>query len=609
MYARFLFLLISAPLFFSCSESSKEEQERPNILWIVSEDNSPLLGCYGDTFATTPVLDKLASEGILFENAFATAPACAPSRSTLITGVYPPSMGTQNMRSEYAIPSFIKFYPKYLREAGYYTSNNTKKDYNLSPDQENAWNESSDKATYKNREHDQPFFSIFNLTISHESSIHKPLDTLMHDPKLVPIPPYHPRTPEMEHDWAQYYDKVQMMDAQVGGILEELEKDGLTENTIIFYYSDHGGVVARSKRFMYESGLHIPLIIRCPEKYKHLLPKDLGARTDRIVTFLDFAPTLLSLAGIPIPDYMMGKAFLGKQATTAREYAYGFRDRMDEVYDLNRGVRDKQYRYIRNYMPHRAYGQYLQYLWHTGSLRSWEQAFKNGELNDVQSVFWKQKPPEELYDVLKDPHNVNNLAIDPAYSNVLEKMRTLNQQYILETHDSGFMPESEMISASKGSTIYDYVHSDNYPLEKILATAEMATIRDASNLPELIKRMDDADAVVRYWAATGCVILQNDALPAKAMLVKHANDSSVAVTIAVAEALYGIGDKETSLAILRKAIAHPELTARVHALNVIRLIGVDALPLLPDIESMPGDTSSNEYDMRSRRSALLMLRK
>ena len=321
-------LLVGTLLLCHPLQTQAQTAERPpNILWIVSEDNSPLIGAYGDTFATTPNIDKLATQGVLYTNAFAVAPVCAPSRSCLITGMYPPGLGTENMRSTYAIPNFVKFYPKYLREAGYYTTNNAKKDYNVAQDQEEAWDESSGKATYANRKPGQPFFAVFNIGTSHESSIHNstPTAKLRHKPADVTLPPYHPDTPEMRHDWAQYYDKVEDMDTEVGQFLADLEKSGEAENTIVFYYSDHGGVLGRSKRFMYESGLHIPMVIRFPKKYAHLAPGKPDTKTDRIVTFLDFAPTLLSLAGVDIPDYMQGKAFLGKQTATARAYANAFR--------------------------------------------------------------------------------------------------------------------------------------------------------------------------------------------------------------------------------------------------------------------------------------------
>ena len=230
-----------------------QNDERPNILWVVSEDNSPLLGAYGDEFAVTPNIDRLAAEGVLYENAFATAPVCAPSRSTLITGVYPPTMGTQHMRST----NTIKFFPRYMQDAGYHCTNSVKRDYNTI-DQEETCNESSIGATYRNRNEGQPFFAVFNSTTSYESAIHKPINRLVHDPEKVPIPPYHLATEEVKHDWAQYCDRITKMDAQIGKVLQELDEQGLADNTIVFYYSDYGGALGRCKRYMYESGLHIP---------------------------------------------------------------------------------------------------------------------------------------------------------------------------------------------------------------------------------------------------------------------------------------------------------------------------------------------------------------
>ena len=582
----------------------------PNILWIVSEDNSPILGCYGDEFATTPNLDRLASEGVLYENAFATAPVCAPSRSTLITGVYPPSMGTQHMRSSNAIPEFIKFFPRYLREAGYYCTNNVKKDYNTF-DQEEAWDESSDTATYHNRPAGKPFFSVFNFTTSHESSIHEPINRLMHDPEKVPIPAYHPRTPEMEHDWAQYYDKVTMMDAQVGKVLQELEEQGLADNTIVFYYSDHGGVLGRSKRYMYESGLHIPLIIRFPKKYQELALDAPSTRTDRLVTFVDFAPTVLSLAGVPIPEYMQGQAFLGKQEQSPREYAYSFRGRMDEVYDISRSVRDKRFRYTRNYMPHRIYGQYLEYLWRAPSMRSWEAAYQAGELNEVQSAFWEQKPPEELYDVAQDPDNIHNLANDTQYQQDLQRLRAANSEWVSNIHDAGFLPEAEMIARaeSRNTTIYEIVRDPKLPLDRIIETAELASMGDPQHLDKLMTQLSDDESVIRYWAATGCAILKEQAEPARSVLEEHLTDPSPSVAIASAEALYYLGDKEKSVKTLSQALENDQEMARVHALNVLKLIGEDARPALASAKELVAskDSEDNSYDTRAARRLIELL--
>ncbi len=597
-------LCIFALLLTFFSESKAQQPVQPNILWIVSEDNSPFLGAYGDTFATTPVLDQFATEGVLYENAFAAAPVCAPSRSTLITGVYPIAMGTLNMRSTYPIPEMIKFFPRYLREAGYYTTNNAKKDYNTT-DQPEAWDESSNQATYKNRKPGQPFFAVFNLGVSHESSIHKsiPTDSLHHNPEKVPIPPYHPRTPEMKHDWAQYYDKIETMDTQVGELLQELEAAGLADSTIVFYYSDHGGVLGRSKRFMYESGLHIPLIIRFPEMYQSLASGQPGSRTDRLVSFVDFAPTVLSLASIPVPGYMQGGAFLGKQQTKPADYAFAFRGRMDERIDMSRSVRDKKYRYTRNYMPHKIYAQYLEYLWRAPSMPSWEQAYRNGELNEVQSAFWQTKPAEELYDVAADPHNIHNLAAEADYQAVLQRMREANRQWQLQVKDVGFLPEAMMLDISKKNTLYQYARSGPYPLERVMQTAEIASAGDTKNLDEIIRRLEDKHAAVRYWAATGCTILKDKATTAQKALMPLLQDTEVAVRIAAAEALYTLGEKEKALAALKKALKSDNLMARVQALNVLENMDLqDARPALSAIKSIiSDDPQDRDYDSRAAR--------
>lgn len=591
-----------------CSAPGQSEtapERLPNILWITSEDNSPLVGAYGDTFATTPNIDRLATEGVRYTNAFSAAPVCAPSRNALITGMYPNSLGTEHMRSNYPVPDFVKFYPAYLQELGYYCTNNSKKDYNT-VDQPEVWDESSREATYQNRAPGQPFFAIFNFTTSHESQVHSfiPNDSLMHDPATVPIPPYHPRTPEMEHDWAQYYDRVQQMDAQVGQVLQELEESGLADSTIVFYYSDHGGVLGRSKRFIYESGLHIPMVIRFPEAYRHLAPAEPGSTTDRLVNFVDFAPTLLSLVGVPIPDHMQGYAFLGDQATPDPDYTYNFRGRMDERFDMVRSVRDKKYRYVRNYLPHKIYAQYIEYLWRAPSMRSWEQAYRAGELNEVQSAFFEEKPAEELYDVAADPHNISNLAGDPEHQEVLAELREANRQWMLNIRDVGFLPEPMMLDVASDSrtTLYEYARTDQYPLEDILKVAEMATMRDPSYLPDIIDQLGSEQPVIRYWAATGCRILAEHAGSAKDKLQTLLDDEEVSVQIAAAEALYHLGAKQPAVNTLREALSDDNLMARVQALNVLETMDQDALPALQQVrELLPEEGEDRDYDTRAAR--------
>lgn len=603
-----IFLLI---LFVSSCNQSKNEieaNEPPNFLWIVSEDNSPFFGCYGDEFATTPTFDKLASEGILYENAFANAPVCAPARSTIITGMYPPSMGTQNMRSRYPTPESIKFFPQYLREAGYYCTNNAKEDYNMIKP-EGVWDESSKKAHYKNRKEGQPFFAIFNLGVSHESSIHKsiPNDSLRHDPAKVILPPYHPDTPEMRHDWAQYYDKIEDLDGQVAAILKELEDAGLAENTIVGYYGDHGGVIARSKRFIYESGTHVPMIWRFPDKYKHLAPSKPGSKTDRLVSFVDLAPTMLSLAGIDVPDYMQGKAFLGDQQTQPREYVHLFRGRMDERIDMVRAVRDKQFRYIKNYMPHRIYGQYIEYLWRAPSCRSWEEAYKAGKCNKAQSAFWEQKPAEELYDVTIDPWEVNNLAADPQYAHVLERMREEKERWMSEIRDTGLMPEGEMSTRNLTQPSFDFVHSDAYSFEKIKTAADDATMRDVGKLEEIIGFLKDEEPLVRYWGATGCLILGEAAISAKNDLKELLNDKNPDVRITAAEALCNMGESAAATPILIEALNEDNLMVRVHAMNSLEIIGGDvAKASISTVKKVLGTREGRDYDIRAGKRLIEM---
>src|SRR5262245_50768310 len=326
--------------------------ERPNILWVTSEDMGPHLGCYGDAYATTPNLDRLAAQGLRYRVAWSNAPVCATARTTIISGLYPPATGAEHMRSLVPMPGAVKMYPQYLRDAGYYCTNHSKEDYNLAKPGK-VWDESSNRAHYKNRQPGQPFFAVFNLLISHESQIRTRPHKAVHDPAKARIPAYHPDAPEVRQDWAQYYDKVTEMDAQAGQLLRELAEAGLADDTIVFYYADHGSGMPRNKRTACDSGLHVPFIGYFPLKWRHLAPPDYapGGVSDRLISFVDLAPTLLSLAGVRPPAELQGRAFLGPFAAPPREYVHGFRGRMDERIDCVRSVRDRRYVYVRNYMP------------------------------------------------------------------------------------------------------------------------------------------------------------------------------------------------------------------------------------------------------------------
>ncbi|MCU0872549.1 MAG: sulfatase-like hydrolase/transferase [Pirellulaceae bacterium] len=558
--------------------------DRPNILWITSEDNSPYLGCYGDPQAQTPHLDRLAAEGVRYRNAFANAPVCSTARTTLITGMYACSLGAQHHRSRVPIPDSFPLYPVPLREAGYYCTNNSKTDYNVA-NVGKPWDESSPRAHYKNRRPGQPFFAIFNLTTSHESQVApkagKDPSSYRVPPEKIVLPPYHPDTPEIRLDWANYYAQVTRLDEQVGALLSELEEAGLAEDTIVFYYSDHGGALPRGKRNLHDSGTHVPLIIRFPQKWTQLAPAQPGQWSDQLVSFVDFPATLLSLGGVPIPKNYQGCAFLGDQKAAPREHVFLFRGRMDERYDTVRAVRDSQFRYIRNYSPHRPWGQHYSYPFQVlPSMRSWYAAFVAGQCNPVQARYWEPKPSEELYDVAADPFEIQNLAGDPGHAERLAKMRSELRAEMIATRDTGFIPEGMFARLAGDKTIYDYAQSDAYPIERIVALADKASSRDPADLPDLTAAMEDPHPIIRYWGAVGCLVLQDKAAGAKAALTTLLNDDWGDVRVAAAEAVSHLGESEAALDTLAAVLDSPveyEILAALNALDF--LWAADKVPL------------------------------
>lgn len=450
--------------------SAEKEITLPNILWITCEDISPNLGCYGDAAAKTPVLDQLAAEGVRFTNAFTTVGVCAPSRSSIITGMYPASIGTHNMRTgkditgisdgvykketgivdpegnsvpQYSavIPTDVKCFTEYLRKAGYYCTNNNKTDYQFAAPI-TAWNENDSKAHWRNRPEGKPFFSVFNLNVCHESRIWKKKnDPLLIDPKSPELPPYFPEDSIVRQDVARKYSNITEMDQQVGQILQQLKEDGLLEKTIVFFYSDHGGPLPRGKRAIYDSGLKVPMIIRYPKQ------ENAGTTYDNMVSFVDLAPTMLSLAEIKPPKYMQGQAFLGKyKARKPRTEIYGSRDRMDEFYDMQRCVRDKDFMYVRNFHPEWPYYQDIQYRRQLDMMNRLVEMHDNGMLNKEQELWFRQeKPTKELYDIKSDPFQLKNLANDSKYARVLEQMGKKLVKWQKRIDDKGFTPEGEMV--------------------------------------------------------------------------------------------------------------------------------------------------------------------
>jgi arylsulfatase A-like enzyme len=587
--------------------------ERPNILWITSEDNGPHLGAYGDPFATTPNLDRLAAKGRLYRHVWSNAPVCAPARTAIITGMYPQSLGAEHMRSMVRLPEGTRMFPQYLREAGYYCTNNSKEDYNLEKPG-TVWDESSNSGHWRQRSAGQPFFAVFNFTTTHESQIRLRPHTPVHDPDRVPIPPYHPDTPEVRKDWAQYYDKMTEMDAQAGKVLQELEEDGLAEDTIVFYYGDHGPGMPRNKRQPLNCGLSVPLIVYIPEKFRHLADPDYGpgSQSHRLVGFVDLAPTVLSLAGIAPPDTMHGSAFLGPFRKPDPEYIHGFRGRMDERYDMMRSVRDRRYVYVRNYMPHKIYGQYLDYMFQTPTTRVWKQLYDEGRLTPPQTYFWEEKPSEELYDLQEDPHEVHNLAQSAAHGSVLGRLRREQQRFALGIRDLGFLPEHEIHSRSAASTPLELsLDKDQYPLERILRAAELAARRESEDVPKLIRLLSDPDSAVRYWGIMGIVIRGRQAARSSLEALRGAlSDPAPSVRIMAAQALGEHGDDQDVPAALEVLVDLANLDKHglylaVQALNAVDTVGPKAKSVKTALEALPRRNASVHQRMSDLADRLL----
>ena len=420
------------------------EPPAPNILWISCEDMSLDMGCYGDAYAKTPYLDQLARDGCRYTNAFVTFPVCAPSRSSIITGVHPGTLGTMHMRTgmrnyEAVPPPEVKCFTEYLRAAGYYCSNHTKTDYQFASPL-TAWD--APKGDWRNpdRTKDQPFFSVINLTITHESQSWK-IEKVAHDPDKVVVPPFYPDTPVVRRTLAKYYDNVAAMDAQAGKILDRLKQDGLADNTVVFFWADHGRGHPRYKRWPYDTGLHVPLIIRWPGKIKP------GSVCDDLTCLIDFAPTLLSIAGCKIPAYMQGRALWGDRKGPAPQYVFGGRNRMDLTSDdFIRTCRDRRYRYLRNFTPEVPYAQEIPYMERMPIMQEWRRMNAEGKLVGPQKLFFQTpKPAEELYDCVEDPYNIHNLAAAPEHRQTLERMRAALEQWMKHIGDLGGVPEDELI--------------------------------------------------------------------------------------------------------------------------------------------------------------------
>ena len=586
---------------------------RPNVLWITCEDISPNLRCFGDEYAVTPNLDRLAAQGVRYTRAYAPIGVCAPSRSTLILGAMATSVGSHLMRCQASLPDEVRCFPEHLRKSGYFCTNNVKTDYNFAAPP-GTWDESSAKAHWRGRKPGQPFFAVFNFTSCHESQIRLPeaqhrakiadfAPGEVHDPAKAPIPPYHPDVPEVRRDWARYADRITLMDREAGRILAELEADGLAKDTIVFFFSDHGAGMPRSKRWLYESSLRVPMIVRFPERWAKWAPGAPGTSTDRLVDFTDFGPTVLNLAGVAAPSTMQGKPFLGENPAPPRTYVHGFRDRMDERVDFLRSVRDARFRYIRNYLPQRPWAQHVSYMYEMPSMRAWQRLHEEGKLEGAQKTFFQEKPFEELYDSEADPHEIRNLAADPAHAETLARLRDELDRWMLEIADLGFLPESELRSRWGKTAPWSAVRENprSYPLLRLMAAAATSASRDVANLPALTGLLAEADPALRFWGATGLGALGARSGAADALL-KALEDPSPAVRLAAAEALIPLGKTDEALAAARKELREGNDFVRHAATLVLDALGPKAAPAEAELRAEAA--GKYEYSKRVAEHAL-----
>ncbi len=586
-----LSLAVCTVLFLPCCKSSKNpEQARPNILWITIEDTSPhFIGCYGDKNARTPVINRLAGKGgVRFTNAFSTGTVCSPSRSAIITGVKTYKTGTGNQRSEYPIPEFIKGFPHYLQNRGYYTSNNQKTDYNIFGEKkfvEETWDESSGNAGWWNRKPGQPFFAVFNFLDSHQSrTMHltyewyeknvlerlSPLERIGDDE--FDLPPFYNDSPEMRKQFARVYNSIKLTDNRIGELLSRLVKDNLMDSTIIFFFADHGQGVPRGKTNGINFGYRVPFIVWFPEMYKHLSPWG----TDDIVTgepidFTDLAPTLISIAGGNIPDYMAGRPFLGPLRKEPGSHLFLSSDRNGNGIDMVRSVTDGKYMYSRNFMAFMPEMRHMRYMDIGEITQQMRQDLAENRLNGLQKSLFERRPAEFLFDIENDLWETRNLAGEAVFKSVLEKMRKLLKEEVIRSRDVLFLPEYEIALLSKSTTPYEFrLDNDNYPVEKIYEAASLAGFRSTEVAEKQAELLENSNKIIRYWAILGLMSQSREALKRYSQnIVKAMDDIYPPVAVTASAIAYEMFDSREAGENLKKFCTGENLDISLMAVNYL----------------------------------------
>jgi uncharacterized sulfatase len=555
---------------------------RPNIVFLVSEDNSiHYLKHYGAKFGSMPNIEKMAKEGLTFNHAFSNAPVCSVARSTLATGILAPRGGFQYHRKS-ALAKGMKPWSALLREAGYYCANNNKTDYNFATSKGEAWTESSRKASWPKRpDQKMPFFYMQSFGACHESSLHFPGKLMQSEKTKTPVDevtlhPYHPDTPTFRYTHARYFDRMTLVDGQMGAVIEKLKADGLLEDTFVFYFGDHGGVLPRGKGYAYESGLHVPLVVRIPENFKHLADHVRGTRTDGFVSFIDFGPTVLNLAGLSVPKEMDGAAFLGKGTTAkelaSRDEAFGYADRFDEKYDLVRTIRKGKWEYIRNYQGFYPDGLQNNYRYRMLAFAEWRKLHEAGKLNAAQSQFFESRPAEQLFDLSKDPHEVNDLSQNPEHREVLLDMRQRMTAKVKEINDLSFYPESHMVAHALENGI-SFGKKHRREINELVDLADLALIPFSKAERKLSAAMRSENPWKRYWACISTTMHGESAKPLVPLATKLLEDKNLMVRVRAAEFLGRIKAHDpmpTLLKVVNQSTSSQEVLIAFNAVVYLR---------------------------------------
>lgn len=615
----FLLSLLTAPVLFTqCKQTGQQtELPKPNILWITIEDTSPqFIGCYGNKDARTPTIDKLASEGIRFTNAFSTGTVCSPSRTAIITGVKTYKAGTGNHRSSYPVPEFIKGFPYYLQQQGYYTTNNAKTDYNVAGEKAfiaEAWNESSNQAGWWKRKAGQPFFAVFNYNESHQSRtmtetydwyLKNVLEHLSPEDRIgeneFEMPPFYLDSPEMRKQFARVYNSIKLTDNRIGELLARLERDKLKDSTIIFFFADHGEGMPRGKTNGINYGYRVPFIVWFPEMYKHLSPWGTsGMATDELIDFTDLAPTLISLAGGEIPKHLEGRTLLGEKRSDPVNYLHLSSDRSDNGIDMVRTVTDGRFVYSRNYMPYINEARYIRYMEIGEIKQQMRKDLTENKLNPLQKSLFEPRPAEFLFDIENDLWETENLADDPEYKPVLEKMRNRLNDEVLQSRDVMFLPEYEIGLLSKSTTAYEYrLREENYPLEEIYDAASLAGFRGKEIAAKQVSFLKSSNAIVRYWAMLGLRSQNKEDLPPFSDdILNSMEDKYPPVAVTASAIAYEMFADKLAEENLKKFCAHENLQVSLMAINYL-LYSANREPFVETIREVH-QLKGRDYNVRA----------